>query len=42
MEAEKIQAAMVDISTERDPTLKSVKLGFAVTALWAECDVQLW
>ena len=41
MDAAKIKAALADISGERDPTLKSIKLASLVSALWAERGVQL-
>ena len=41
MDAGKIKAALADISGERDPTLKSIKLASLVSALWAERGVKL-
>ena len=41
MDREQIRAAVEDISGERDPTLKSLKLASLCSALWAEQGVQL-
>jgi len=41
MEAGKIKSALVDITAEKDPTLKSAKLASLVSALWAEHGVEL-
>ena len=41
MEAKKIHAALVDITAEQDPTLKSLWLASLCSALWAERGVEL-
>ncbi len=41
MDAQKIQTAMADISTEQDPTIKSLKLASLCSALWAERGIEL-
>jgi hypothetical protein len=41
MEQEKINAAMADISTENDPTVRSLKLASLCSALWMERGVGL-
>jgi len=41
MDAKKIRSALADISTEQDPTVKSLKLASLCSALWAERGVQL-
>jgi hypothetical protein len=41
MDAKKIQVALADVSAERDPTLKSLKLASLCSALWAERGIQL-
>ncbi|MDB6056705.1 MAG: hypothetical protein JWO95_549, partial [Verrucomicrobiales bacterium] len=41
MEASKIRTALADIRSERDPTVKSLKLASICTALWKERGVQL-
>jgi hypothetical protein len=41
MDAKKISVALKDISTEKDPTLKSAKLASLCSALWMEHDVEL-
>ena len=41
MDAGKIKSALADITAEKDPTLKSLKLASLVTAFWAEHDVEL-
>jgi hypothetical protein len=41
MDAKKIRRALADISAERDPTVKSLKLASLCSALWAERGVQL-
>jgi hypothetical protein len=41
MDAQKIKAALADITAEKDPTLKSAKLASLCSALWAERGVQL-
>lgn len=41
MEAKKIQAALNDITAEKDPTLKSLKLASLCSAIWAERGVEL-
>ena len=41
MNSERIRAALADISSEKDPTLKSLKLASACSALWRERGVDL-
>jgi len=41
MDAPKIQSALADITAERDPTVKSLKLASLCSALWAEHGVEL-
>ena len=41
MDAKKIKAALSDITGEKDPTLKSLKLASLCSALWAERGVEL-
>jgi hypothetical protein len=41
MEASKIKSALADITTEKDPTLKTAKLASLCSALWAERGVEL-
>ena len=41
MDAAKIKVALADISGEKDPTLKSIKLASLCSALWAERGVDL-
>ncbi|MGA9779333.1 MAG: hypothetical protein ACLPRE_02925 [Limisphaerales bacterium] len=41
MDANKIKSALADITSERDPTLKSAKLASLVSALWAEQGIEL-
>jgi hypothetical protein len=41
MEASKIKSAVADITTEKDPTLKSAKLASLCSTLWAERGVEL-
>lgn len=41
MDASKIRKALADIRSERDPTVKSLKLASICTALWKERGVQL-
>jgi hypothetical protein len=41
MDRDKIKAALLDISAEKDPTLKSLKLASLCSGLWAERDVEL-
>src|SRR5580698_1859610 len=41
MEARKIKAALADVTTEKDPTIKSLKLASLCSALWAERGVEL-
>lgn len=41
MDAAKIKTALADISAERDPTLKSLKLASLATSLWMERAVEL-
>jgi hypothetical protein len=41
MDAPKIQSAPADVTAERDPTLKSLKLASLCSALWAEHGVEL-
>ena len=41
MDAATIQSALADISTEKDPTLKSIKLASLCSALWRERGVEL-
>jgi hypothetical protein len=41
MDAAKIKAALADISAEKDPTLKSIKLASLCSALWVERGVEL-
>jgi hypothetical protein len=41
MDAKKIRKALADISAERDPTVKSLKLASLCSTLWAERGVQL-
>lgn len=41
VDAGTIQSALADISAEKDPTLKSIKLASLCSALWAERGVEL-
>jgi hypothetical protein len=41
MEPTKIKSALADITAEKDPTLKSLKMASLVTTLWAEHGVEL-
>src|SRR5213593_2567388 len=41
MDPQIIKKALADISTEKDPTLKSLKLASLCSALWAEYGVEL-
>jgi hypothetical protein len=41
MDAKKIRRALANISAERDPTIKSLKLASLCSALWAEQGVEL-
>lgn len=41
MDAKKIHAALADISTEKDPTVKSLKMASLCSKLWAERGVEL-
>jgi hypothetical protein len=41
MDAQTIQAALADVSAEKDPTLKSLKLASLCSALWQERGVEL-
>lgn len=41
MNANKIKSALADITAEKDPTLKSLKMASLCTALWAEHGVEL-
>lgn len=41
MDAESIKRALGDITSEKDPTLKSIKLASLCSALWAERGVEL-
>ena len=41
MDASKIKTALADISSEQDPTLKSLKLASLCSALWGERGVEL-
>jgi hypothetical protein len=41
MDSDRIKAALPDISGEKDPTLKSLKLASLCSALWAERGVEL-
>ena len=41
MDASKIKSALADITAEKDPTLKSLKLASLCSALWAEHGVEL-
>jgi hypothetical protein len=41
MNARKIKSALADVTTERDPTIKSLKLASLGSALWAERGVEL-
>jgi hypothetical protein len=41
MNSERIQAALADISSESDPTLKSLKLASICSSLWRERGVEL-
>ena len=41
MDSAKIKLALVDITGEQDPTLKSAKLASLCSALWAERGVEL-
>ncbi len=41
MDANKIKSALADITTERDPTIKSLKMASLCTALWAERGAEL-
>jgi hypothetical protein len=41
MDAKKIRTALSDVSTEKDPTVKSLKMASLCSALWAERGVDL-
>jgi len=41
MDARKIKSALADISGEKDPTIKSLKMASLCSALWAERGVEL-
>lgn len=41
MDASKIKSALADITAERDPTIKSLKMASLCIALWAEHGVEL-
>jgi hypothetical protein len=41
MDAEKIKSALANITRERDPTIKSLKMASLCSALWAERGVEL-
>ena len=41
MDAQKIKSALADVSAEKDPTVKSLKLASLCSALWAERGVEL-
>jgi hypothetical protein len=41
MDAKKIKSALADVTAERDPTIKSLKLASLCSALWAEHGVEL-
>ena len=41
MDARKIKSALADITAERDPTIKSLKMASLVSALWVEQGVEL-
>ena len=41
MDAAKIKSALADVTTERDPTLKSAKMASLCSTLWAERGVEL-
>src|ERR1700753_871612 len=41
MDAKKIKTALADVTSEKDPTLKSLKLASLCSALWAERGVKL-
>ncbi len=41
MDRDQIKAALLDVSGENDPTLKSLKLASLCSALWAERGVEL-
>ena len=41
MDAAKIKSALADITTEQDPTIKSLKMASLCSALWAEHGVEL-
>lgn len=41
MEPQKIKSALADITAEKDPTIKAVKLASLCTTLWAERGVKL-
>ena len=41
VDARKIKVALADISGEKDPTIKSIKLASLCSALWAERGVEL-
>ena len=41
MDAAKIKSALADVTTERDPTLKSAKMASLCSTLWAERGVKL-
>ena len=41
MDATKIRAALADVTGEKDPTIKSLKLASLCTSLWAERGVEL-
>ena len=41
METGKIKTALADVTTEKDPTIKSLKMASLCSALWAEHGVEL-
>jgi hypothetical protein len=41
VDPEKINSALADVKSEKDPTLKSAKLASLCTALWSERGVEL-
>jgi len=41
MDVKKIKSALADVTAERDPTIKSLKLASLCSALWAEHGVEL-
>jgi hypothetical protein len=41
MDLKKVRAALADISTENDPTLKSLKLASLCSTVWRERGVEL-